>query len=194
MRYLKLFTPKPIVWVLALVLPITLSVYFFAVQYGNNYIASNEVGYDQLQQNALTRLLTGSQITGYFNRASDFILWGALAAVALLVAWVVSAARTTMANHSAVENFHNFRVTKSSWHGHFVTELTVKVLLAFLALYMVVLLLFKLIPDLSFAVGYLVDRVGVESSVRVAVQLAMIYVVQIVFVICVKATRAVEID
>lgn len=157
---LKQIVPKPSIWLGLLAVPLALSGYFLTKLYSNKFVLEQDFGYFDVQNSFVRTLLFDNSISEWFTRASDFLFWGVLAAIILVISWAVSAARTTKANHQAVEQFQNFNTSASSWHTHFVVQVVIKVLLAAIALYLMFALTFSLIPSLIEVSAALIDKTG----------------------------------
>lgn len=162
---LKTVIPKPSVLIALLAAPIGLSGYFFVTLYSNKFLLEQEVGYFDVQNSFVRTLLFDNSISEWFTRASDFLFWGVVAAIILVIAWAVSAAKTTKANHAAVQQFQNFNDSTSSWHAHFVAQIVVKALLVVIGLYLLFSLIFSLTPSLIETSAAVIDNTGNIPSV-----------------------------
>lgn len=193
MKLLKQILPQLWVSILLLVVPIGLTIYFFVTQYSNKFLLEQNVDYYQIQNGFVRSLLFDNKLTSFMTRSSDFIFWGVVAAVALLIAWFFSVAKTTAQNHNTVEGFENFQTNAAEWHRHFVVEIVVRILLFVVGVYMLVLCAFTLAPELVTAVA---AQLSGESDAIVRIFLLNLYTYIALFVaaVCYKNFRHIQLD
>jgi len=188
----KIFVPKLWVAVLLLFIPIALTIYFFVSQYSNQFLVEQQVGYFDIQNQFVARLLFDNSVSDLFNRVSDFLFWGVLAAIILVISWFVSVSKTTVHNHTAAENFVNFQQSKQGWHGSFAAKLIIKGILALLVVYLLAVIFAKLTPNLVTATGNVITDASVGSMAKVVASNAYIYGALLAIVVMIKGFRHIE--
>ncbi|MBP9738513.1 hypothetical protein KBD20_02385 [Candidatus Saccharibacteria bacterium] len=193
-KYIQLFIPKASTALLLLILPVSLTVYFVVSQYSNKFIVEQNVNYLDVQSDFVRTILFENRISELFVRFSDFALWGMLAAVILVSAWFIGASRTAAHNHMAVEDFRNFKVNRTSWHGHFAIEVGLKTLLVIIVTYLFMMILAKLVPQLIQNVGVALSEYSLQNVLDVVIANAYIYCAQLGIVIAIKAFKHIQID
>lgn len=189
---LQLIVPKPSILVGLLAVPIGMSGYFFVTLYSNKFLLEQEVGYFDVQNSFVRTLLFDNSISEWFTRASDFLFWGVLAAITLVIAWAVSAAKTTKANHEAVQQFQNFSSSASSWHTHFIVQIVAKILLVIISFYLLFALMFSLTPALIETSAALIDKSGGIADVLLVNLKIYLYVIGVATAI--KAFRHITVE
>ena len=194
-NYSRIFFPKSTTLLVFASLVILLTIYFFVSQYSSSFITNEGYAiFDGGDQNILVRVIFYLPWASWIDRSLDFIFWGVLAAIVLIIAWSISAAKTSFANHHLVEGFENFQESKQQWHRHFIVALFVKMLLIITSAYLAGATLFKLIPSLSTSVN---DALTTTNLAQVSqVTLAALYLFFALFgiAICVKTFRHVKAD
>lgn len=171
MKSLKQLLPPIWVTLLLLVVPIGLTTYFVVTQYSNKFLVEQNVDYYQVNNSVVRSLLFDNKLADFLTRFSDFVFWGLLAAVILLVAWFIGVAKVTARNHAAVQSFTNFQAD-GSWQRHFVIELIVKLILGVAIVMLTIVLYATLTPKLLGAVG---DLLSSANGAVIHLLLANIY-------------------
>lgn len=152
-KYAALLLPKPAISIALLVIPFAATVFFIFTQYSNKFIAEQNVEYFDIQNDIARKILFDNSLAVGFNRFSDFLFWGILAAIIIVLSWFFGVMKTTASNHTAVEAFNNFQIDNASWHRSFAIKIVIKILLVIIGLYVFLRLLSQLIPTISTAVG-----------------------------------------
>lgn len=191
-QILKTIVPKPSIWLGLLTVPLVLSGYFLTKLYSNKFVLEQDFGYFDVQNSFVRTLLFDNSISEWFTRASDFLFWGVLAAIILVIAWAVSAAKTTKANHEAVQQFQNFSSSASSWHTHFIVQVVVKILLVIISFYLLFALMFSLTPALIETSAALIDKSGGIADVLLVNLKIYLYVIGVA--IAIKAFRHITVE
>lgn len=184
--YLKTILPSAAVFSALFALPIALIIYFVVSQYSDRFILEQNITYFDVQNNWLGQAFIDQKWLEWFNRFMDFAFWGVAALVILLLVWAISSAKIAFKNHYAQENFTNFSVNKSSWHGHFFTVFVLKAILIAIIVYAVLAVVGKQIPVLSIQVSVaLFDTTW--TSIYPAMLTGFVLVgYQLLIVICIK--------
>lgn len=194
MKLFRQILPQLWVSILLLVVPIGLTIYFFVTQYSNKFIVEQNVSFFDIQNGFMRSLFFDNQVSTYFQRFSDFAFWGVFAAVVLIAGWLISVARTTKQNHEIVAGFENFQVDRSTWRGHFLVEIGLKALLVIVAVYLLLLLVASLVPNLVHAVGATLTQASSATIRQVVVADIAIYLALIAIVVVVRLFKLVSID
>lgn len=192
--YIKAVLPKPSIAILLLLPPIATTIYFFVTQYSNKFIVEQNVTFFDIQNGFVRSLIFDNKISDFFLRFSDFAFWGVFAAIILVISWFVSAARTTKRNHEVVANFENFQVDRSTWRGHFLVEIGLKVLLVGLIAYLLLLILASLTPNLLNAIGGVLTESTSHNILQVALANLYIYLAEIGVVIAIKLFKIIIVE
>lgn len=174
--------------------PIAATIYFFATQYSNKFIVEQNVSFFDIQNGFVRSLVFDNKISTFFLRFSDFAIWGVFAAIILVVSWFISTARTTKRNHEVVTSFENFQVDRSTWRGHFMVEIGLKVLLVGLVLYLLMLILSTLTPNLVNAIGATLTEANAHNIQQVALANAYIYLAELAVVVATKLFKIIIIE
>jgi len=192
--YKDVFLPRASTVLVFLGLTILLTVYFFISHYSTRFITQQGItAFDGSENNWLVHFIFYIPWASWFDRALDFAFWGALASIILIIAWSLSAGKTTVENHRLVEGFENFRESKNQWRQNFIVAVVLKVALLFTSLYLVSLVLFKLIPTLSLAVAVVLAETNATDIVDVAMRAVFLFVALCGIATCVKVFRHVNV-
>jgi len=166
-QYTEIFLPRGSTFMLFIGITLMLVVYFLASHYSNGFIeAEGYSAFEGTQDNPLIKLTYFVPWSSWIDRALDFAMWGVIAAAFFVIAWSISATRTTFTNHRLVEGFENFKEQKTQWRKNFMFAIILKTVLVFIILYLVSTIMFKIIPALSIAVFtiiYYLDVPGVAQ-------------------------------
>lgn len=164
-HYTDIFLPKGSTFMAIGGITLMLVIYFLASHYSNGFIeAEGYSAFDGAQNNPLIRVIYFVPWASWIDRALDFAMWGVIAAAFFVIAWSISATRTTFTNHRLVEGFENFKDQKAQWRKNFMFAMILRVVLIFIIIYLVSTIIFKIIPGLSLAVFtiiYYLDFPGV---------------------------------
>ena len=193
-KYFQLFIPKPSTALLLLILPVSLTIYFVVSQYSNKFIVEQNVNYLDVQSDFVRTILFENRLSEFFVRFSDFALWGILAAIILVSVWFIGASKAAAHNHVAVEDFRNFRVDRTSWHGHFAVEVGLKTLLVIIITYLCMIILAKLVPQLIQNIGVALGDNTTQNILAVVIANMYIYGAELGIVLAAKAFRHIQID
>jgi len=192
--YLRAILPRPTIAILLLLPPIAATIYFFVSQYSNKFISEQHFTYFDVQNGFVRTIVFDNKISDFFLRFSDFAIWGVFAALVLIVSWFLSVARTTKRNHEVVTTFENFQVDRSTWRGHFLIEIGLKVLIVGLILYMLMLILSILTPSLLNAVGLVLTQVNAHNIFQLALVNLHIYFAELAIVIAIKLFKIIIVE
>ena len=193
-NFIRAVLPKPSIAILLLLPPIAATIYFFVTQYSNKFIVEQNVNFFDIQNGFVRSLIFDNKISDFFLRFSDFAFWGVLAAVILIISWFISVARTTKQNHEVVASFENFQVDRSTWRGHFMVEIGLKVLLVGLVLYLLLLILSTLTPNLVNAIGATLTEANAHNIQQAVLANAYIYLAEIAIVVAMKLFKIIIIE
>jgi hypothetical protein len=188
--YLQAILPTTAVAVSLLVLPFVLTVYFVVSQYSNRFILEQEVTYLDVQNNWLGQIMLNQSWVEYFNRFMDFAFWGFAAFIVLILAWAIGSTKVAFKNHYAAQEFNNFQVNKSTWHGSFFIVLVLKVMLVGIMLYALLAIIGRQAPALSAHISILLQgRVTWVALQPVLLSNAYIFLLQYVIAVSLKSFK-----
>lgn len=179
---------------LCLVLPLFLTVYFWILRYREAFTSSENFDYFATQQDFLGRLLISEKLASALDTFINFAFWGVLAAIVLVVVWLVSAARVTIANHGAVGQFRNFRVSKSDWHGKFAVTATLKIIILGFIVYCIISILVKAIPGVSVTVSHFISQSDFGKGLQLILANGRLFLLQIGVIVAIRIYRRIEIE
>jgi len=191
---LKLF-PSPAVILSFFALPLIFTIYFVVTRFSDQFIAKQDLTYFDVQNSLIGQLFITQAWLDWFNRFMDFALWGMLAGLVLVIAWLISSAKTALANHEAEEGFRNFSVSKETWHGQFVAVAIVKILLIIVMIFCLFSLLGQAIPMLASNITNLIQGITQAGIIALISTVFLIVFLQFLFATAVKVfnlTRADE--
>mgnify|MGYP001032057690 CR=1 FL=1 len=151
--YLKNILPSPAVFASFFVLPLILTIYFTVTQYSDRFIVEQDISYFDVQNNWLGQVFLDQKWIDWFNRFMDFAFWGMAALIVIIAIWAITSAKISFKNHYAQEDFNNFHVSKSSWHGHFFIVFLLKCSLVVIVIYSMLSVIGKVVPQLSVAIA-----------------------------------------
>jgi len=186
-KYLQYILPTPAMLVATLILPTLLLIYFLATQYGDSFIKTQGIDYVAVQDNILATLFLSGQIGDFITRAMDFVFWGVLASIGLLIFWGVSVARTSIQNNSAVASFINSG--NQNWHNHILILIGVKIITIVIMIYSLLLLLTRAIPRLATGSAETLQSIGFESILATLWGFGFVLLVQCVFVVALRTFK-----
>ncbi len=192
--YVSAITPSLATTVSLLILPIVSVIYFWVVVYTERTIASGNYVYVDIDQNFVYKILFGLPWNEWFARSGDFLFWGILATIALIVVWVISSARTSVDNHLVEEEFVNFHVSKAKWHEHYIVALSVKIAIGIIFVYLLATLLVKHIPAVAESMLKAIMYPTAGPIFGVALSAFVLFAVQFLMVVCVKTIKHIEAD
>lgn len=193
-KLLVLILPTPSVAIALLALPLTSTTYFLFTQYSNKFIAEQSVDYFDIQNELVRKILFENSLAAGFNRFSDFLFWGILAAIIIVISWFIGVVKTTASNHSAVETFNNFQTDNASWNRSFAVKVIIKVLLVLIALYSLIRILSTYIPEISAAIGAQLREGSKENLINIFLANAVVYVSLLVIVVSYKIFRHISVE
>jgi len=191
-RYLKAVLPTPAMWVGFLILPTFLTVYFLVSRYSDQFIKTQGIDYVAVQNNVLAQLYITGSLANFFTRFMDFAFWGVLATIAILIAWSIGLAKTTLYNHTTEQQFTNFNQSSKSWHTNFVTVLVIKLLLVVLMIYFVFQIILTAIPTLASGIAACVLELGLPALVSVTTGYLLLVVFQALLVTSVRLFKTTQ--
>lgn len=151
-KYLTALFPSLAALIGMLALPILVTTYYVITGYSSQYANDANIDYVDIQGSFLGNMLLEQRWVDWFNRFMDFAFWGMLAAIVLVIIWLVSSAKTATKNHYAQESFTNFQTPTSSWHTHFFVVAVLKVIMILIFLYTLLAILGQSIPHIQTAV------------------------------------------
>lgn len=186
-RYLQYMLPTPAMWVSTLILPTVLTIYFLVTQYGNSFIETQGLDYAAIQGNVLATVLLSGQIGDIITRAMDFVFWGVLASIGLLIFWGVSVARTSVQNNSAISSFANSG--NNDWHQKVLVLVGVKIITVIIMIYALISLLTQAIPRLAIGTAEVLQSISLESFLVVLWGFALMILVQFVLLVGLRTFR-----
>ena len=134
---IKTILPSPVAVLLTLFLPVIASVYLIVTHYAEQVITSEETAYTVAQNQVLGKLFFSTSLIDSFNRIMDFVFWGVIAFVVMIIIWAIGYIKVTVKNHYAQEDFTNFQEDKLLWHEHFVVVIMLKIISICLIIYSV---------------------------------------------------------
>lgn len=192
--YKDVFLPKGSTVLVFLGITLLLTLYFFISLYSSRFITQEGItALDGSENNWLVQLIFYMPWAAWFDRALDFALWGALASIVLVISWTFSAGKTTVENHRLVEGFKNFQEPKNLWKQNFIVAIVLRVALVFTILYLVSLLVFKLIPALSFAIATVLSVTDSVNGMDVILHAMYFFMTLCGIAICIKTFRHVNV-
>ncbi len=190
---LKLF-PSPAVILSFFALPLIFGIYYVVTRYSDSFITSQEISYFDVQNSYIGTLFVTQGWLEWFNRFMDFALWGMLAGIILIIAWLISSARTALKNHETETTFRNFSVSKETWHGQFIAVAVVKVLLIIVMFFCFFSLLGQAIPLLAANIATLLQGVTQSAVLATIYSVLLIVFLQFLFFTCIKVFKLTRAD
>lgn len=188
--------PKPVTFVACLFAPFLATVFFIVSAFRKDFLSDAvSVDYFSLQQDFLGGVFISASIAEVFNRMLDFAVWGVIAALFMIILWLIDAARVAVHNHQAVTGFRNFSLSDSTWHGRFIVMAVIRVVLVFMITYLLVLILVRIVPGISFAAheivrdGFAPNRIG-----QLALQNFYLWLVQLSCIVAIKILKITPVD
>jgi hypothetical protein len=175
-------------------LPILASIYFITTHYADQYTKLEEMAYTEAQQNFLGNLFLKQQMIEWFNRLMDFVFWGIIGIIVMVLVWAFSAIRIAIKNHYAQEDFANFQTERTIWHEHFFTVLVLKVALVILITYTTLLIIGRALPRLSVDVARATDAFSATTLLQALMTGATIVGYQLLIICCVKIFKHLQAD
>lgn len=190
---LKLF-PSPALTLSFFTMPLLLTIYFVVTRFSDQFIAKQNLTYFDVQNSLIGQFFITQAWLDWFNRFMDFALWGMLAGIVLIIAWLVSSAKTALQNHEVEEGFRNFNVPKETWHSHFVAVVVVKVLLVIVMLFCFFSLVGQVIPLYAANVSTILHGAEQNSIIAAAYSIFLMVLLQFLFVTSAKVFRITHTD
>jgi hypothetical protein len=190
---LKLF-PSPAQTIAFFALPILFTIYFVITRFSDQFITKQNLTYFDVQNSLIGQFFVTQAWLAWFNRFMDFALWGMLAGVVLIVAWLISSAKIAIENHEAEESFRNFTVSKETWHGHFLAVVVVKILLVIVMLFCIFSLIGQAIPLLAANIATMLQAVTRSGILATAYSVLLIIFLQFLFVTSIKVFNLTRTD
>lgn len=161
-----------------LALPLVLTLYFVITRYSQEFIASTQVNYFDVQESLLTQWFISQAWLEWFNRFMDFAFWGVIALIVIMCAWAYSSTKVALSNHYTQQEFANFKTTKTAWHEKFFIVLIIKVILIVLVLYSIFAIIGKSIPQLAASISAVVYDFNVAGLKSPIVAFLAIFIYQ----------------
>jgi len=192
--YFRAVLPTPATTIFLVMLPMLLGIYFLIVGYSDNAVSSGLAGEVDINKNVLLKVLFGLPWAQWLNRFGDFIFWGVLAAIGLIAFWLLSSARFSWGNHVAEQSFRNFRISKSSWHGHFIVAISAEVGLVAIFLYLLAVLLAQSIPNLARSVSDAIVMTTSGSLVHILERAFVIVCLQFGMIVAIKTLKGIQVE
>lgn len=172
---------------------IVLIVYFIVTLYSNSFVQTSSLTiFEDAQNDFLTRMLVYAPWVGWIDRSLDFLFWGAIAAIGIVIAWAVSSTKVSIANHKIIQQSSNFSGTSKQWNKGFAAALGLRIILVFIALYMAGALITKFMPNLSGSIGLLLYRPNVINALKVIPDAFFCWLMLAIIASCVKAFRQID--
>jgi hypothetical protein len=168
--------------------------YYFVTIYTDRFINRPGATFFDVQSTIFTSFFLEQKWVSFFNRFMDFALWGILVAVVLIGGYLISAAKVAVQNHYAEENFVHFKVSKESWHGHFLVVAFVKFMLIIGMLYTIFAFVGLTVPLLATSLGTIIQKFSLDGVFTIAYTVALIIALQYIFVVCLKLFRSIHTD
>lgn len=190
---LKLF-PSPATTLALFILPVLFSIYYVVTKFSDRFITQQDITYFDVQNSWTGQFFVTQTWLEWFNRFMDFALWGMLAAIILIFAWFISAAKTAINNHEAVEEFKNFREQRSSWHQNFIIVAIIKVILVVMMLITFFALLGQAIPLLGMNISSILDSYSINTLWAVAYSVLLVVFLQFFLITCIKIFKITRAD
>ncbi len=176
-------------------LVVLLVAYFTAAQYSNVFIEREGVGaFETASQNPLSKFLFFTPWALWVDRALDFLFWGVIAAIVIVVAWAISASKTTFSNHNMVKNFQNFNADAGQWNQGFLTAIILRVLLVFIGLYSLGAVITRFAPGLSSSIGDLLYERTALTIAACVLHVIILWFAIVTIISCVKIFRHIEVN
>lgn len=193
-RYVSYLAPSFTEFLVFLITPTILTIYFTFLQYTNLFLTYTTTERAISQHDVFATLYLTGTIQQWFQRFTDFAFWGVIASIIILLAWGVSAAQASFSNHMAIEQFENFKVSKESWHGHFLIVMTVKVLLIFVIIYAMASILVTAVPMLSDTISMSVQSPTVVNVAKVFGAGFLLVALQAIMIIAVRMFKHANVE
>ncbi|MDQ5912664.1 MAG: hypothetical protein QG659_86 [Patescibacteria group bacterium] len=190
---LKLF-PSPAVTLSFFILPVVFSIYYVVTRFSDRFIAEQEITYFDVQNSLVGTFFVTQGWLDWFNRFMDFALWGMLAGMVLIAAWLISSARTAFKNHETETKFRNFTVSKESWHGQFIAVAAVKILLIVVMLFCFFSLLGQAIPLLAANIATLLQSITTSGVLATLYSVLIIVFLQFLFATSIRVFKLTHAD
>jgi|GEM_PF-3653496 len=194
LSYIKNLLPRPIILIYGAILPLITSLYVFVDRSLNNTINTSEINYFSFADSTLGSIILEQSWQYWLTRAMDFVMWGAIGGIILLLFWVVSSSRIAVHNHKIQEEFVNFKVPRGSWHSHFATIALVKIIILFLIIYCLGITIFVALPAVIEAAAVLALNINMNSIINVLTSSVFIIFMQYLFVLGIKLFKNIHVD
>lgn len=192
--YLERIFPNAFTTLSLTLLPIILTGYYTITRLSEQVTNNQNLDFAEFQNNFLALFFFSKSWVLWFNEALDFILWGAVAAVVLVVVWAIGATRVAVDNHNAQTHFKHFRVNQGSWHSQFAIVSVIKILLVVIAIYCGILILVQGIPQLGLSVERAVQAFSWNTFKQAFVAGLSIFVLEYVIATCTRLFRSLRTD
>lgn len=187
--------PRPVTFVLCLILPFIATVFFLVSTFRKNFIDSVVVDYMSLQQDFLGGMFISASLTEVFNRVLDFAVWGVIAAIFMVLLWLFDATRVAIHNHQAVTGFRNFSISQGTWHGHFIAMTILRIILSVMIAYIVILALVRIVPGISFAAHQIITEGSSPKLIgELILQNFYLWLAQVCCIVAVKFLKITPVD
>jgi len=174
---------------------VLLIAYFFVAQYSDVFIEREGIGaFETAGQDPLARFLFYTPWAMWVDRALDFLFWGVIAAIVIVLAWAVGASKTSFANHKLVEKFQNFNADARQWNQSFMVAVILRVLLAFIGLYLLGAVITRFVPNLSVAVDTILYKRTLGNILDGFLKAFFLWLAVAAIISCIKIFRHIEID
>jgi hypothetical protein len=176
------------------ILPLIFGIYFAVTRFSDQFVAEQDLTYFDVQNSVVGQFFITQAWLDWFNRFMDFALWGLFAAIILIIAWLISSAKTAVHNHETEEGFRNFHIAKNTWHSHFLAVGVVKVILVLVMVFCFFSLLGQAIPLLAINVTSLLQEVNLSGIIALTYTVLLIVFLQFLLVTSVKIFKITHAD
>lgn len=194
LSYVKNLLPSPVVLLYGLIVPTIISLYVFVDRSLINTVNSSEVNYFSFADSWLGTIIIDQSWQIWLARALDFVLWGVIGGLILLMFWVISSSRIAIHNHKVQEKFVNFNIPKGTWHSHFAVIALVKALILFLIIYCLGILVFSALPPVIDSASTLSNGIDLSSGLSLGLSIGFMILMQYLVVFAIKLFRSIEVD
>ncbi len=184
--YLARMFPGAFTALSLLILPLVLTGYYAISRLSDKVATDQNLNFEEFQDNFLALFLFSKGWVLWFNEALDFILWGAVAAIILVVIWAVSATRVAVDNHKAQTQFKHFQVDAGTWHSQFLIMAVIKLLIVLIGIFCAILILVHGIPQLGLSVERAVQEFTAETLKQALLAGLTLFVLQYVIATCIR--------
>lgn len=191
---IKTIIPSSTAVMMTLFLPIIASIYFAVTHFADKMTAAGDMAYIEAQHDLLGRFFINENLVNGFNRLMDFVFWGVIALVVMVLIWVISSIRVSIKNHYAQEEFTNFRANKFLWHQNFFVVFVLRTILIVLIGYSFLAILGKVLPRLSVDISSVVGSFNAVNLRQALVSVVILIGYQLLVITSIKIFKHLQAD